>query len=451
MTSVLVVDDDAPLRNALARELRANGYESAPASGYDEAMQRLSEHRYDVLLTDLRMAGRDGLQLITALAQSFPATRPILMSAYATARDSERALDLGAVRVLCKPFDSSEMLQAVERAAECASGFCGTVHGLSLIDMLQMFHYSQRSVTLRVLGGTFTAIHMRGGEIIHATHGEVHGEEALSQILTLPAGSLHTSCLETVTPTVERDFQPLMLDVLRRVDERRHWGSGSSGNLGQNDLARGHVSSAGGVGFNGTPRSSRPSSNGTSIQADVEWGRDLEGGQDASPHVSSVPPASSSGERTPQDSQANGLQAINLHPPDQGLLSDACRRTAVGLVGDVVCGVIDLETGEVLGSYAASGDARRRVQALARATRALFREAAADALGELSLNDTLAPLSPHQSLCRVELTLHQGMYLARATRRGRRVMVALAGRGADAAAVRSQLDAVFPLVEALAP
>jgi ActR/RegA family two-component response regulator len=40
MTSVLVVDDDAPLGRALARELRANGYDSLPVSGYEEAMQR---------------------------------------------------------------------------------------------------------------------------------------------------------------------------------------------------------------------------------------------------------------------------------------------------------------------------------------------------------------------------------------------------------------------------
>lgn len=407
MTSVLVVDDDAPLRNALARELRANGYDSLPASGYDEAMQRLGEQSFDVLLTDLRMAGRDGLQLITALAQSFPATRPILMSAYATARDSERALDLGAVRVLCKPFDSSEMLQAVERAAECSSGFCGTVHGLSLIDMLQMFHYAQRSVTLRVLGGVFTAVHLRRGEIVHATHGAMQGEEALERILMLPAGSLQTSCLEPVPTSVNRDFQPLMLDVLRRVDERRHWG----------------VERPPG----GSPSSSLADapgpSNGTAIRRESG--------------AASISELASS--------------ELDVAPTDPGLLTDACRRTASGLAGDVVCGVIDLDTGNVLGSYASVGDARRRVQALARATRALFRDAATDALGELSLEDGLAPIAPHQSLRRVELTLQQGMFLARATRRGRRVMVALAGRGADAGGVRSQLDAVFPLVEALVP
>jgi hypothetical protein len=52
---------------------------------------------------------------------------------------------------------------------------------------------------------------------------------------------------------------------------------------------------------------------------------------------------------------------------------------------------------------------------------------------------------------RVELTLLGGLFLARATRQGRRVMALLVGRDADVQAARSQLDAVFPLVEALSP
>lgn len=399
MTSVLVVDDDAPLGRALARELRANGYESVPVSGYEEAIQHLADHRYDVLLTDLRMGAKDGLDLILAIAESYPGTRPILMSAYATARDSERAKELGAVRVLCKPFDTSEMLQAVERAAESAEGFIGSLHGLSLIDMLQMFHYGQRSLSVQVAGGLPAAIHLRGGQIVHATIGDISGEAALSQILALPAGSLSTGPLEKVEESISRDFQVLMLDLLRRMDERRH---------GQPSL----VSSA------------------SPLELSFE--------------TSEPPPVSSIGAGLP----APGAVELQV-PREPQLLGDACRRTAAELSGDVVCVVVDLESPRLLGYYAARGNGPQRGEALARLTLALFRDAPVQGLGELlRQGPDGAPLG---GLQRLELTLQGGYFLARATRQGRRVMALLLGRDTDTRAARAQLEAVFPLVEALAP
>jgi CheY-like chemotaxis protein len=402
MTSVLVVDDDAPLGRALARELRANGYDSLPVSGYDEAMQRLAEQRYDVLLTDLRMGDKDGLDLILAIAASFPATRPILMSAYATARDSERAKDLGAVRVLCKPFETSEMLLAVERAVESARGFVGSVHGLSLIDMLQMFHYAQRSLSMQVLGGAPAAVHLRNGQIIHATYGALQGEDALSQILTLPAGSVQTAPLGQVPETVARQFQPLVLDLLRRIDEQ------------------GRTPSRDG----GSPNAAR----------------------------STLPPAASSAEHftPPPPTVVSGPSTGELERQrEPGLLSDACRRTAAALDGDVVCVVVDFERARLLGHYATRGDPWARSEALARATLALFRDAPLQGISRL-LGEAGASAG-QQPLRRVELTLLGGLFLARATRQGRRVMALLLGRDADVRSARSQLDAVFPLVEALAP
>jgi CheY-like chemotaxis protein len=401
MTSVLVVDDDAPLGRALARELRANGYDSEPVHGYDEAMQRLSTQSYDVLLTDLRMGDKDGLDLILASAASFPSTRPILMSAYATAKDSERAKELGAVRVLCKPFDTTDLLQAVERAVESAQGFVGSVHGLSLIDMLQMFHYAQRSVSVQVLGGLPASIHLKNGQIVHASYGATSGEEALSQILTLPAGSLQTSPLETVPQTIAQEFQPLMLDLLRRMDEQ---------------------------GRGGVPPPERDSG---SAAASIDLALDP-----------STPP-------TVTTLSAFGRGELERRR-EAGLLSDACRRTAAELSGDVVCAVIDLDRARVLGYYAAHGDAWRRSEDLARATLVLFRDAPLQGIGRL-LGEGPADGALGQALRRVELTLLGGLFLARATRQGRRVMALLLGRDADMHAARTQLDAVFPLVEALAP
>src|SRR5690606_30530937 len=67
MVSVLIVDDDAHICRALTRALNAHGFESTAARGYDEAVERLADRHYDVLLTDLRMGEKDGIALLSKL------------------------------------------------------------------------------------------------------------------------------------------------------------------------------------------------------------------------------------------------------------------------------------------------------------------------------------------------------------------------------------------------
>jgi ActR/RegA family two-component response regulator len=220
MVSVLIVDDDTQLRRALTRALNAHGFESESAAGYSEALTCLDQKPYDVVITDLRMGEKDGIDLITAIRDSTRHTRPILMSAYATAKDSQRAFDLGAIRVLCKPFETREVIEAIERAVDSSTGYVGVVHGLSLIDMLQMFHYGRRSLALDVLGKTAGSISIKDGEIVDARYGSEAGEPALRSMLTLAAGSLRTRSLQGFTSSIHRDFQNLLLDLLREVDEQ---------------------------------------------------------------------------------------------------------------------------------------------------------------------------------------------------------------------------------------
>jgi hypothetical protein len=115
----------------------------------------------------------------------------------------------------------------------------------------------------------------------------------------------------------------------------------------------------------------------------------------------------------------------------------------------VVCAVVDLDRARLLGHFATRGDPWARSEALAKATLELFRDAPLQAVGRLLAESGAA--GERGQLRRIELTLLGGLFLARATRQGRRVMVLLIGRDADMRAARSQLDAVFPLVEALAP
>lgn len=220
MTSLIVVDDDDDVRSAVARELRERGFAVRIAASVEQAVALLETEPPDVLLTDLRMAEQDGIDLLRRARQISPQTRTVLMSAYATARDHKHAIADGAVTVLCKPFTPDELAEAIQQAIECETGFRGSVHGLSLVDLLQMFHYGRRSVRIQIASPRCGEIHLRHGEVVHASLGERMGTEALQSLLASGAGALQTTPLSgTTCETIAVPFQALLLDLLRQLDE----------------------------------------------------------------------------------------------------------------------------------------------------------------------------------------------------------------------------------------
>lgn len=233
MISLLIVDDDDAFRTTLGRDLTAHGYQVTLAHNADEATTALRKEPIDILLTDLRMPGADGIDLLGQVRTLSSRTRTILMSGYASARDYQRAIECGAVRVLCKPFTSSELLQAIRQAIDCETGFRGSIHGLSIVDLLQMFHYARRSLAIVVDGWAPGHVYLQEGRVIHATYRDLAGEPALRAILAMPAGSLRTMVLPEGTPhTISGSLEALLLDALRQLDEN----GGDSGGMSAWDL-----------------------------------------------------------------------------------------------------------------------------------------------------------------------------------------------------------------------
>lgn len=220
MTSVLIVEDDTTFRSTLARDLGSRNYSVQVASGVEEALATLARGQFEVLLTDLRLGGRDGIDLLKRVRTIAPATRSILMSGFASARDYQRAIELGAVRVLCKPFTSAELNQAIEHARDCSVGYSGNIHGLSLIDVLQLYQFGRKSIAIRVVGAQGGLILLRDGGFAHAECGELTGEAALIALLARPSGVLHSETLpSTYATTINRPAQAVLLDCLRKIDE----------------------------------------------------------------------------------------------------------------------------------------------------------------------------------------------------------------------------------------
>lgn len=222
MFHVLVVDDDLSFARAIGGDLRHQGFAVEIAGDVPEALAQARRKTFDVLLTDLHVGTHDGMELLTALRDISPHTRAVLMSGFATAREYERAVELGAVRVLSKPFTPEDLMQCIRQAVECGSGFRGSVHGLSLVDLLQMYKFGRRSVKIAVSGGSVGSLYMQDGELVHAELDGQTGEAALASLLSMPEGTLGTSVLPASVPhTITREFQTVLLSALRVIDEAR--------------------------------------------------------------------------------------------------------------------------------------------------------------------------------------------------------------------------------------
>ncbi len=115
---ILIVDDDASLRDSLALVLGAEGYEIVTAADGSEALATLEEGPPDLVLCDLRMPGMDGLQLLPELSRRAPEATVILMSAYGSDDLAIEAMRRGAYDYLPKPCPPSEVLLVIRKAQE---------------------------------------------------------------------------------------------------------------------------------------------------------------------------------------------------------------------------------------------------------------------------------------------------------------------------------------------
>jgi two-component system, OmpR family, response regulator len=110
---VLVVDDEPGVVSFVARALQARSFDVDVAGGGDEALTRLADRRYDVVLLDLRMPGTNGVVVLKELMRTHPEQRVVVVSAAAETRIKVRCLELGASDFVAKPFELAELLARV--------------------------------------------------------------------------------------------------------------------------------------------------------------------------------------------------------------------------------------------------------------------------------------------------------------------------------------------------
>ncbi|MFO0605874.1 MAG: sigma-54 dependent transcriptional regulator [Polyangiales bacterium] len=112
---LLVVDDEATARRALSTLLRDDGYEVDVAASGEEALEHLARAAPDMLLTDVRMPGIDGVELLTRAKAVDPHLAVVVMTAFGNVKDAVRAMRAGAEHYITKPVDLDELSLVIDR------------------------------------------------------------------------------------------------------------------------------------------------------------------------------------------------------------------------------------------------------------------------------------------------------------------------------------------------
>ncbi len=118
MSKLLIVDDQRNMRTTLAMMLRGAGFEVDEAQNGEEGCERGAHGAYDVVLTDLRMGSKDGIDVLRATKEAQPMTEVIVMTAYGTIESAVEAMRFGAFDYIQKPFTEQELLVKVGKALE---------------------------------------------------------------------------------------------------------------------------------------------------------------------------------------------------------------------------------------------------------------------------------------------------------------------------------------------
>src|SRR5215813_14924421 len=111
---ILVADDEQNLRRVLVAMLRRDGHDVVQAASGAEAIDQLAE--VDVVITDLRMPGADGMEVLRTAARSYPQVPVIMITAYGSVGQAVEAIKAGAFDYIEKPFEQDSIRVIVDKA-----------------------------------------------------------------------------------------------------------------------------------------------------------------------------------------------------------------------------------------------------------------------------------------------------------------------------------------------
>ncbi|MDQ7031468.1 MAG: response regulator [Desulfonauticus sp.] len=115
---ILILDDEPIVTKRLKSSLEKIGYEVETFNRSIDALERCRKHRFDIVITDLKMEGIDGIEFLTEVKELYPDTEVIVITGFATMDTAKESFKRGVLDFLAKPFRISELKEVLHKATE---------------------------------------------------------------------------------------------------------------------------------------------------------------------------------------------------------------------------------------------------------------------------------------------------------------------------------------------
>jgi CheY-like chemotaxis protein/predicted regulator of Ras-like GTPase activity (Roadblock/LC7/MglB family) len=238
MAKLLIVDDEIPLLHNLASYLGSfpKEFTVLTAASGENALATLQESSdIDILLTDVRLPGIDGIELVRQAVARQPDLGVVVMTAYPSASVRQGATAAGALRYLEKPLDLKQLRRILLQVNEARSGWSGSIGGLDIFDFTQLFIMSGKSRAIRVSHGRKDGVLVfLEGNLVHASSLALKGDDAFFAMATWSGGVFEELDAETAAGfqrNVNSPTSHLMMEAARMRDEERRGEPGSADDI----------------------------------------------------------------------------------------------------------------------------------------------------------------------------------------------------------------------------
>lgn len=225
LPKVLLVDDEAEVRNVLREALKSDGdlYNVMTAGDGHEAMAIMEREDIALVVSDVIMPQISGIDLLDRIKRRYPDMGVILMSGYGTDEMRAQVQNLDCLRFIEKPFAIKELKELLrENLNRRQEGFAGTLNNIQLNDIIQMCCLATASMVIRVVQQSQEGlIVISDGEIIHAECDQKVGETAFYEMIGWERGQFETLGEPTeLVVSVNKGWQFLLMEAARLKDEK---------------------------------------------------------------------------------------------------------------------------------------------------------------------------------------------------------------------------------------
>lgn len=221
---LLLVDDEEFFLENLKEGLseHADVFTTDICFSVNEAIELFNRHQYDLIVSDIRMPGRSGLEFFEYLREQNYRGGFIAMTAYGNEELFTKIREFGGLDIILKPFDLKWFIgKILDILSEKGTGVYGTIHSIDLTSLLQMINLEKKTVTVGIESDYEKGfLYFDKGEIVHAECGLLVGEDAAFRLIRMNKGRFFLVKAEKGTPkTIDTPFLVLVMNIMKEIDE----------------------------------------------------------------------------------------------------------------------------------------------------------------------------------------------------------------------------------------